>query len=150
MVEGLAENISNLWSTSVAKVLCVDDDPVVISLKRKILEQAGYDVTTCNSADEAIREMERVDFDAVVTDWRLGRERGRAIVEAAKANSSVPVVVVSGFVAEAFQSGEPMADIYLEKPADPRELLQILQTLLLARIDRRQESSLTETYSWRE
>jgi DNA-binding response OmpR family regulator len=131
----------------VAKVLCVDDDPVVISLKRKILEQAGYDVTTCNSAEDAIREMERVAFDAVVTDWRLGRERGRAIVEAAKLNSSVPVVVVSGYVAEAFQSAEPLADIYLEKPADPRELLQILQTLLLARIDRRYERSLSETLS---
>jgi len=54
-------------------------------------------------------------------------------VEAAKAQSAVPVVVVSGYVAEAFRAAEPMADIYLEKPADPRELVQILGTLLQAR-----------------
>lgn len=121
----------------MAKILCVDDDPDVIALKRNILEQAGYEVTTCISADDAIREIQRVAFDGVVTDWRLGRERGRAIVEAAKAQSAVPVVVVSGYVAEAFQAAEPMADIYLEKPADPRELVQILDTLLDARYARR-------------
>ena len=115
------------------KILCVDDDPGVITLKREILERAGYEVITCNSAEDAIRELSRTTFDAVVTDWRLGRERGRAIVEAAKANSSVPVVVVSGYVAEAFQAAEPMADIYLEKPANPRELVQILATLLEAK-----------------
>ena len=117
----------------MAKILCVDDDPGIISTKKIILEQAGYEVTTCISAEDAIREMERVAFDGVVTDWRLGRERGRAIVEAAKANFTMPVVVVSGYVAEAFQAAEPLADIYLEKPADPRELVQILHTLLQAK-----------------
>lgn len=124
----------------MAKILCVDDDPDVISLKKEILEQAGYEVVTCDSAEDAVRELARTSFDAVVTDWRLGRDRGRAIVEAAKANSSVPVVVVSGFVAEAFQAAEPLADIYLEKPADPRELVQILKTLLQARTGNRTNS----------
>jgi len=117
----------------LAKILCVDDDPGVVALKRTILEQAGYEVTTCISAEDAIREIQRVAFDGVVTDWRLGSERGRAVVEAAKAQLAVPVVVVSGYVAEAFRAAEPMADIYLEKPADPRELVQILETLLHAR-----------------
>ena len=123
----------------MAKILCVDDDPDVIALKRKILEQAGYEVTTCISAEDAIRELQRVAFDGVVTDWRLGRERGRAIVEAAKEQSALPVVVVSGFISEAFQAAEPLADIYLEKPADPRELVKILDTLLDARSVRRDD-----------
>jgi DNA-binding response OmpR family regulator len=125
----LAECVEN----PLAKILCVDDDPDVNIVKRKILEQAGYEVTTCISAEDAIREIQRIAFDGVVTDWRLGSERGRAIVEAAKAQLAVPVVVVSGYVAEAFRAAEPQADIYLEKPADPRELVQILNTLLQAR-----------------
>ena len=121
----------------MAKILCVDDDPDVLALKRNILEQAGYEVTTCISAEDAIRAIQRVAFDGVVTDWRLGPESGRAIVEAAKAQSAVPVVVVSGFVAEAFKAAEPMADIYLEKPVDPRELVKILDTLLDTKSRRR-------------
>lgn len=124
----------------MAKILYVEDDPGVISLKKEILEQAGYSVTVCVSVDDAISELDKADYDAVVTDWRLGESRGRAIVEAAKSRSSMPVVVVSGYVGEAFQAAEPLADIYLEKPVDSRELLQILQTLLEVRTGRGRQS----------
>jgi DNA-binding response OmpR family regulator len=113
--------------------LYVDDEPGITSLKKEILEQAGYSVTTCLSAEDAISELSRTAYDAVITDWRLGESRGRAIVEAAKSRSSMPVVVVSGYVGEAFQAAEPLADIYLEKPVDSRELVQILKTLLEVR-----------------
>jgi DNA-binding response OmpR family regulator len=66
----------------------------------------------------------------VVTDWRLGDANGRAVVQAAKSHSSVPVVVVSGYVAEAFQAAEPLADLYLEKPVNPEELVTIVNELL--------------------
>jgi DNA-binding response OmpR family regulator len=55
---------------------------------------------------------------------------GRSIVQAAKSHSSVPVVVVSGYVAEAFQAAEPLADLYLEKPVNPQELVTIVNELL--------------------
>src|SRR2546423_592081 len=65
-----------------------------------------------------------------VADWRLGDANGRAIVQAAKDHSSMPVVVVSGYVAEAFQAAEPLADLYLEKPVNPEELVTIVNELL--------------------
>ena len=39
----------------------------------------------------------------------------------------MPVVVVSGYVAEAYQSAEPLADLYLEKPVNPEELVTIVE-----------------------
>ncbi len=44
----------------------------------------------------------------------------------------MPVVVVSGYVAEAYQSAEPLADLYLEKPVNPEELVTIVNELLKA------------------
>lgn len=117
----------------MAKILCVDDDREVVAVKKSILEQAGHTVAVCESVEDAVRELRDQTYEAVVTDWRLGPENGRAIVQAARANESVPVVVVSGYVAEAFQAAEPLADIYLEKPVDPRELVQIVDTLLRTR-----------------
>jgi DNA-binding response OmpR family regulator len=117
----------------MAKILCVDDDAEVIAAKKTILEQAGHTVASCGSVEDAVRELKHQTYDAVVTDWRLGEGDGRAIVQAAQANASVPVVVISGYVAEAFQAAEPLADIYLEKPVDPRELVQVLDTLLRTR-----------------
>jgi len=114
----------------MARILCVDDEPNIVSLKCKILEDAGHNATAATSAKDAIEKLEHEAYDAVVTDWRLGNSNGRAIVQAAKSNSTTPVVVVSGFVSEAFQAPEPLADLYLEKPINPEELVTIVNELL--------------------
>ena len=114
----------------MAKILCVDDEPNVVALKCAILQSAGHTVTTATSAQEAINKLDQDVYDAVVTDWRLGDANGRAIVQAAKARATLPVVVVSGYVAEAFQAAEPLADLYLEKPVNPEELVTIVNELL--------------------
>ncbi len=113
----------------MAKILCVDDQPDIVSA---ILEAAGHQATPATSAQDAIEKLEHNRYDAVVTDWRLGDANGRAIVQAAKTHSTMPVIVVSGYVAEAFQAAEPMADLYLEKPVDPDELVTIVNELLTA------------------
>jgi DNA-binding response OmpR family regulator len=117
----------------VANILCVDDDPEIIALKQKILETAGHTVTACVSAEQAMHALETQTFDAVVTDWRLGDGVGRSVVQSAKAHSSAPVIVVSGYVSEAFQAAEPLADLYLEKPINPVELIKVMDTLLRAK-----------------
>lgn len=114
----------------MARILCVDDELNVVTLKCKILEAAGHSVTPATSAHEAIERLEHDSYDAVVTDWRLGDNVGRAVVQAAKIHSTMPVVVVSGYVAEAFQAAEPLADLYLEKPVNPEELVTIVNELL--------------------
>jgi CheY-like chemotaxis protein len=114
----------------MARILCVDDEPNVVTLKCRILEAAGHNVTASTSAQDAIQKLEHDNYDAVVTDWRLGDDVGRAVVQAAKNHATLPVVVVSGYVAEAFQAAEPLADLYLEKPVNPEELVTIVNELL--------------------
>ncbi len=114
----------------MARILCIDDEPHVVALKSAILEAAGHTVTAATSAHDAVEKLQNNEYDAVVTDWRLGDANGRTIVQAAKTHSSMPVVVVSGYVAEAFQAAEPLADLYLEKPVNPEELVTIVNELL--------------------
>lgn len=114
----------------MARILCVDDEPRIVHLKCAILEAAGHTVTASTSARDAIEKLHNGSFDAVVTDWRLGDGNGRTVVQAAKNHSTMPVVVVSGYVSEAFQAAEPLADLYLEKPVNPEELVTIVNELL--------------------
>lgn len=114
----------------MAKILCVDDDQHIVTLKCAILEAAGHQATPATSAQDAIGKLEHNNYDAVVTDWRLGDGDGRAVVLAAKKQSTMPVVVVSAYVSEAFQAAEPLADLYLEKPVNPEELVTIVNELL--------------------
>jgi DNA-binding response OmpR family regulator len=116
----------------MARILCIDDEPNVVNLKCAILEQAGHEVTPATSAQQAIELMRCQEFDAVVTDWRLGKVSGHSVVLAAKHRSTIPVVVVSGYVGEAYQAAEPLADLYLEKPVNPEELVTIVNELLKA------------------
>lgn len=114
----------------MARILCVDDELQVVTLKCQILQAAGHSVVAATSIREAIEKLQQDTYDAVVTDWRLGDGNGREIVQAAKTHSTVPVVVVSGYVTEAFQASEPLADLYLEKPVNPEELVLIVNELL--------------------
>jgi DNA-binding NtrC family response regulator len=116
----------------MARILCVDDEPNVVNLKCAILDHAGHTATPATSAREAIELMKNQEFDAVVTDWRLGPASGHSVLLAAKRHGSTPVVVVSGYVGEAFQAAEPVADLYLEKPVNPEELVTIVNELLKA------------------
>lgn len=113
----------------MARILCVDDEPHVATLKCSILEAAGHQVTAASSAHEAIEKLATNEYDAIVTDWRLGDDSGRSVVQAAKSHLTMPVVVVSGYVSEAFQAAEPLADLYLEKPVNPQELVTIVNEL---------------------
>jgi DNA-binding response OmpR family regulator len=125
----------------MARILCVDDEIPVVTLKCAILEGAGHVVTAAISARDAIEKLRLDSYDLVVTDWRLGDASGRAVVQAAKSHSVVPVVVVTAFVNEAYEAAEPVADLYLEKPVNPEELVIVVNVLL----EHRNGASLAET-----
>ncbi len=55
----------------MAKILCVDDEPNIVTLKCAILEAAGHQATAATSAHDAIEKLTQNTYDAVVTDWRL-------------------------------------------------------------------------------
>src|SRR3954463_13695300 len=114
----------------MARILCIDDEPHVVTLKCAILESAGHTVTASSSAHDAIDKLKHNTYDAVVTDWRLGDANGRAVGQAANTHSVMRVAGVSGYVAEPSQAAEPLADLYLEKPVNPEELVTIVNELL--------------------
>ena len=119
-----------LRTKNMARILCVDDEMHSAKLKCIILETAGHQATPATSVPEAIALMDSNPYDVVVTDWRLGQASGRDIVVAARQHSDIPVVVISGYVNEAFQAADPLADYYLEKPVNPEELISVINDLV--------------------
>jgi DNA-binding response OmpR family regulator len=114
----------------MAKILCVDDEAHAAKLKCIILETAGHQATPATTVPEAIALMDSNSYDVVVTDWRLGEACGRDIVVAAREFPCLPVIVISGYVNEAFQAADPLADYYLEKPVNPEELISVVNDLV--------------------
>ena len=55
-------------SDKTPSVLLVDDDASLVELMGGLLEDQGFLVTPCSSAEAALQLLESLAFDAVVTD----------------------------------------------------------------------------------
>jgi CheY-like chemotaxis protein len=52
-------------------VLCVDDSPQLLQVRKTNLERLGFAVTTANSSQSAIAALETMEVSAVLLDYKL-------------------------------------------------------------------------------
>lgn len=101
------------------RVLVVDDDRAARDLLQRILTGEGFQVTSAADGDEAIHLIEPDRFDLVLSDIRMGRTDGYAVLNAARTKApDTPVVLLTAFgdidgAMEAIRQG---AYDYLSKP----------------------------------
>jgi DNA-binding NtrC family response regulator len=109
-------------------VLLADDDTLSREFLQEALRAFGCDVTAVVDGQQAIDALAAAPFDVVVTDLRMPRADGFAVLVASKAaDASRPVVLVTahGTLDTAVQAMRSGADDVLEKPValDALELL---------------------------
>lgn len=113
-------------------VLVVDDDPVVLSLLRSLIENAGHRFAGVRSIEEARRHAQRSPPDAAIVDLGLGREDGLDLVRLWRVQQPFPTLIVSARAEsiDRIVGLEMGARDYITKPFDPRELLLRLRIAL--------------------
>jgi two-component system OmpR family response regulator len=119
-------------SETTAHILAVDDDPSVRKMICDYLADNDLRVTALASGREVADVMGRETIDLVVLDWRLPGEDGMEIARRLRAESQVPIIMLTGRKDEAdrVMGLELAADDYLTKPFSPRELLARIRALL--------------------
>jgi two-component system response regulator PilR (NtrC family) len=81
-----------------ARVLVVDDEPSMRELLDITLKQEGYEVTLADGGEAAIRALDETVFDLVVTDLRMRKVDGLAVLRAVKERSpETAVLMVTAF-----------------------------------------------------
>ena len=106
-------------------ILAVDDDAVACDLLREVLGEEGYQVSTANSGQAAIRLAHEVPFDLAIIDIRMPDISGLEVLKALKrANVQMPVLMMTAYSSmntaiEAIREG---AYDYLSKPCKMEEL----------------------------
>jgi putative two-component system response regulator len=81
----------------MSRILVIDDEDVIRLLVVEILESAGHDVTSAESAEVALTLLESAEFDLVVSDVVMPGLSGLELLEAVRARvASLPVVLVTG------------------------------------------------------
>jgi DNA-binding NtrC family response regulator len=116
-----------------ASILVVEDERIARENLTHVLTGSGYDVTALASAEEALQEMDKKDFDLVVTDLMLPGMDGIRLLELIRAHHSpTTVIVVTGHatVANAVKAMQKGAHSYIAKPLKLDELrLQVERAL---------------------
>lgn len=122
----------NTMQATEGKVLVVDDDGEILSLVAKFLRSNGFVVTTARNGAEMKAQMLAAQVDLVVLDIMLPGTNGFDLCRALRAESEVPVVMLTakGDEIDRIVGLEVGADDYLPKPFYPRELLARIKAVL--------------------
>jgi CheY-like chemotaxis protein len=124
----------------MARILVVDDDPMVCEAIEVCLQHQGFDVTVANGGEAGLRVLETSAFDVMLVDIFMPHMRGfesiRIFHERAPAT---PLIAMSGY---AFAEIEPPSPDFhkmahdlgathcLRKPFSPKALLAAIDECL--------------------
>ena len=113
-------------------VLAVDDDPTVRELISEYLSENDLRVTVVATGEAMSRALSEQAIDVIILDLRLSDEDGMELARKVRAESTIPIVMVTGMTDEADRvlGLELGADDYITKPFSPRELLARVRAVL--------------------
>ncbi len=128
-----------------ARILVVEDDGKTLASVRLYLEHAGYLVDVASDGRAALARARACPPDLVVLDRMLPLLDGLAVFRALRAESPVPVILLTARTTEEDRllGLDLGADDYVSKPFSPRELVARVRAVLRRTLPPEEESSLT-------
>ncbi len=115
------------------KVLVLDDDKNILLAFQDFLKGEGCAMAAVPAPKEALQEMEKEEFDLLITDLRLNMESGVTfIIHAKRLQPNTPIIVITGYpdtVSEA-ELKSYGADYLFLKPLELKELQQAVRSCL--------------------
>ena len=125
-----------------ARILCVDDEEVILGSFRKILVLDGYAVDTVETGQEALGLIRTHHYDFVFTDLKMPAMDGVEVTKAVKhLRPDIDVVIITGYatVETAVETMKHGAMDYVQKPFTEDELLAFVKKSLIRRQDKIQK-----------
>jgi DNA-binding response OmpR family regulator len=121
-------------NTDKYSVLVVDDDRDILWTFGRHLLKCGFHVVTCFDGEEAMSVLEAKHFDLMLTDLRMPKVDGLALIEWAREKcSDMKVILITGFGSRAIRNlSDTKSVVYLEKPVDLEDLVDTVTEILSA------------------
>ncbi len=133
-------------------ILVVDDEPQITRVLKTTLSSQGYGIRTATDGKQALQEMKGWSPDLVITDLRMPNMDGLELCRAIRAESRVPIIVLSvkGEETIKVESLDAGADDYITKPFNVNELLaRVRAALRRAAVPLEPETAVIETGDFR-
>lgn len=113
-----------------ARILIVDDEPIIALSLEEMLIDAGFKVAAvAHKIDKAIALIESGGCDAAIIDANLAGVSASPVASALAARG-LPFIVLSGYSREQLQGDFPGAH-FMQKPCRPTQLIGVVSTMVL-------------------
>ena len=128
----------------------VDDDPTVCASLTFVLQIAGFDVVSYNSADQFLSQASGLRPGCILLDVKMPGKSGLELFQELRRNQDLqlPVIFLTGHgdIEMAVQALHEGAFDFLVKPADPQRLITIVtKAVELSKTLRRERREARET-----
>ncbi len=113
------------------RILLVENDPDILKTLSEFLTLQGFETTEASGQREAIRILDKNEFDIILLDISLDDGNGFEVCKKVK-EKNLPTIFLTASgdensVVKAFDTG---ADDYITKPFRPRELISRINNIL--------------------
>jgi CheY-like chemotaxis protein len=107
-------------------LLCIDDEPTVLTIRKMLLEQKGYRVLLANSGLEGLAVLQRERVDTVILDYKMPEMNGAEVAERIRGlYPGMPIIMLSAYVGLP-ESELKNVDAYVTKGESPEILFRTL------------------------
>ncbi|TCS72371.1 DNA-binding NtrC family response regulator [Sulfuritortus calidifontis] len=114
-------------------LLIIDDEAMAVRSLSHVFRKEGYEVTTCQSGPAGLKAIEQRRFDVVLTDLRMERVDGMAILKRCRElHPDSEVIVVTGYATlnSAVDAMKEGAFHYVAKPYRLDEVREIVKSAM--------------------
>ena len=111
-------------------ILIVDDEPIVRESIRDWLKDAGYQVATAETGEEALALVAKQDFSIIIMDIRLPGKTGIAVLKEIKeAKPGIKSVIITAYPTVEFTIEAKKLGVvdFLIKPVAPDDLERLVR-----------------------
>ncbi|MFC1664510.1 sigma-54-dependent transcriptional regulator [Pseudomonadota bacterium] len=113
----------------MSNILIIEDEVVIRSALKRLLQRNAYEISEAGSVDEAVDQFDLLSFALIIADLRLPGAPGTDIIGKA---TGVPVLIMTSFasISSAVESMKKGAIDYISKPFDHDELIIVVKRIL--------------------
>lgn len=117
-------------SATQGTILVVDDEKGQREILSIILQKEGYQITEVSGVKEALEQLEKCEFDLILTDLKMQDQTGLDLLETVLADNPQQCIILMtahGTVDSAVEAMKKGSFDYLEKPLERENLIMTLK-----------------------
>ncbi|MCB0339433.1 MAG: protein kinase [Bdellovibrionales bacterium] len=124
------------FDDSKTKILCLDDDPMILNILQHVLEQHDYNVSTISSYTQLHQHVFKDKVSLLLTDVQMpGLSGAKICAMLKKMKPDLKIILFSNIDTRELETlaAESHADAWMSKGLKPKEWLEVIDNLMMTK-----------------